>query len=43
VGADAGAVKDYLYTYEKAGASGRIKFDANGDREGIEFAVRTVP
>ena len=42
VGNNPSGVKDFLYTYETQGASGKVKFDKFGDRVGVEFDLMTI-
>lgn len=42
VGLDAAKVKDFLCGHQAKGASGLIKFDVHGDREGIRFATKKI-
>jgi ABC-type branched-subunit amino acid transport system substrate-binding protein len=41
VGPDSMKVKDYLYSYDKPSATGRLRFDAQGDVVGLELVLRT--
>ena len=42
VGADANSVKEYLKTYSREGALGKIEFDDNGDVKHINFALKKI-
>ena len=42
VGADPSAVKEYLMSYNKDGALGKIEFDENGDVKHINFALKRI-
>ena len=41
VGPDTSKVKDFLYSYDKPSATGRLKFDANGDAKDLNLTLRT--
>lgn len=41
-GPSAESCKNFLYTYSRSGASGPVKFDSNGDRQDVNFVLRTV-
>jgi branched-chain amino acid transport system substrate-binding protein len=41
VGPDPTKVKDYLYSYDQPSATGRLRFDANGDVKNLDLVLRT--
>lgn len=41
VGPEPDKVKDFLYKYDRPSATGRLKFDANGDAEGLNLVLKT--
>jgi branched-chain amino acid transport system substrate-binding protein len=41
VGLDAEKAKNYLYDYDQPSATGRLRFDKNGDATGLEFVLKT--
>ena len=41
VGADPVKVKDYLYSYDHPSATGRLRFDSNGDVVDLDLVLRT--
>lgn len=42
VGSDTTKIKDFLYTYSSFGALGKIKYDRNGDIEGLHYVLKRV-
>jgi branched-chain amino acid transport system substrate-binding protein len=42
VGPDSTKVKDFLYQYDQPSATGRLRFDSNGDARDLELVLRVV-
>ena len=41
VGPDSGKAKDFLYSYDRPGAAGRLRFDSNGDALDLNLVLKT--